>query len=121
MRLTLGDVAKAIGVSPPPHCVDRMVTGWSVDTRTLQPGDLFFALRGPAHDGHEYVRAAFQAGAAGAVVERDGDGPDDLLVVPNALAALQRLAIWARLRWGGTVVRVTGSAGKTTAKDAIAQ
>jgi len=98
---------------------DGRVTGWSVDTRTLAPGDLFFALRGPNHDGHAYVSAAMRMRAAGAVVELPIPGPN-ILRVPDTLAALQELAAWARREWNGQVVGVTGSAGKTTAKDAIA-
>ena len=96
-----------------------MVTGWSVDTRTLQPGDLFFALRGPNHDGHAYIDVALEKGAV-AVVGQALAGAQRSCVVPDSLAALQNLAAWAREQWGGRVVGVTGSAGKTTAKDAIA-
>ena len=117
MILDLQEVARAVeavGDFPPVP-----VTGWSVDTRTQRPGDLYFALRGPNHDGRDYVRAALENGAAGAVVERPAGLPGEL-VVKDSLRALQRLGAWARKRWGGTVVAVTGSAGKTTAKDAIA-
>jgi UDP-N-acetylmuramoyl-tripeptide--D-alanyl-D-alanine ligase len=93
--------------SPARVLEDPLITGWSVDSRTLKPGDLFFALRGSNHDGRAYVATAMEKGAVGAVVE-------------DALAALQGLAAWARVRWGGRIVGVTGSAGKTTAKDAIA-
>ncbi len=96
---------------------DAVVTGWSVDTRTLESGDLYFALRGPKHDGHEYAGRAMAQGAAGVVTERPMDGA---LVVSDTLRALQRLAGSARARWAGTVVGVTGSAGKTSTKDAIA-
>ena len=95
------------------------VTGWSVDTRTQNPGDVFFALRGPNFDGHDFVAAALDKGAAAAIVERS-TGKAGELVVSDSLAALQRLAAWARREWGGKVVGVTGSAGKTTTKDAIA-
>jgi UDP-N-acetylmuramoyl-tripeptide--D-alanyl-D-alanine ligase len=99
-----------------------LVTGWSVDTRTLAPGDLFFALRGPNHNGHAYAALAIENGAAGVVVEHaeHAVAGANVLVVPDALAALQNLAAWARGHWGGRIVGVTGSAGKTTAKDAIA-
>ena len=121
MRFALRDVALALGIDGAP---DRMVTGWSVDTRTLAPGDLFFALRGPCHDGHEYVRLALEKGASAAVVEdaveekMEVAGP--LLRVNDTLAALHAVAGWARACWGGEVIGVTGSAGKTTTKDAIA-
>jgi UDP-N-acetylmuramoyl-tripeptide--D-alanyl-D-alanine ligase len=95
-------------------------SGYSVDTRTLQPGDLFFALRGPNHDGHEHITEAFQRQAAAAVVEQAAPGAGAQIIVPDTLAALQCLAQWARKFWGGRVVAVTGSAGKTTTKDAIA-
>jgi UDP-N-acetylmuramoyl-tripeptide--D-alanyl-D-alanine ligase len=96
------------------------VSGFSVDTRTLAAGDLFFALRGPSHDGHDYVEEAIRKGAAGVVVDHAIEGIRHALVVPDTLGALQSMAGWARKRWGGQVIGVTGSAGKTTTKDAIA-
>jgi len=117
MILRLKDVAKAIGAPPPRDDVN--VTGWSVDSRSLAKGDLFFALCGPHHDGHDFIRAALAKGASGVVTERRLQAPN-ALVVRDSLAALQRLATIARQSWGGLVVGVTGSAGKTTTKDAIA-
>jgi UDP-N-acetylmuramoyl-tripeptide--D-alanyl-D-alanine ligase len=165
MTLDLQAVARAIGAtgSPPPV----QVSGWSVDTRTQQAGDVYFALRGESHDGHEFVGAAVEKGAAAVVVEEKAHtgmdparGADDrffssaarqatqddglhpvlpgseakprmaagpegaprcaTLVVADTLRALQSAGAWAREKWGGTVVGVTGSAGKTTTKDAIA-
>ena len=95
------------------------VNGWGVDTRTLEAGDVYFALRGPQHDGHAFVAQALALGASAAVVER-ASGAAGELVVSDSLRALQELARWARNAWGGRVVGVTGSAGKTTTKDAIA-
>ena len=118
MTLDLQEVARAMRAAGNPPAVK--VTGWSVDTRTQNAGDLYFALRGPNHDGHDFVGAALARGAAGVVVERTTGAPNEL-VVSDTLEALQELAAWARARWGGTVVGVTGSAGKTTTKDAIAQ
>ena len=97
-----------------------VISGWSIDTRTLAAGDLFFALRGPSHDGHDYVEEAIRKGAAGVVVDHAIEGLGNALVVPDTLGALQSLAGWARKQWGGQVIGVTGSAGKTTTKDAIA-
>src|SRR5258705_13779107 len=97
-----------------------VAAGWSVDSRTLEPGDLYFALRGPSHDGHDYVEAALRKGAAGVVVDHPVEGARNALVVKDTLGALQSLAKWARTRWGGQVIGVTGSAGKTTTKDAVA-
>jgi len=100
------------------------VTGWSVDTRTQSAGDLYFALRGPNHDGHDFVASAIRKGAAGVVVASGRELPPGLrgrqLAVADTLQALQDLGAWARRRWDGRVVGVTGSAGKTTTKDAIA-
>ena len=101
---------------------DAQVTGWSVDSRTLRPGDLFFALRGPTHDGHAYVAEVLKKGAVGIVVDREVAGEtDSILRVEDSLAALQTLASAARQEWAGDVVGVTGSAGKTTTKDVIAE
>jgi len=121
MTLGWGEVAQAMEASASPS--GPRISGWSIDTRTLEPGDLFFALRGPQRDGHDYVQAALEKGAAGAVVDNVPGrliGPRALLMVPDTLAALQTLAGWARRGWGGKVVGVTGSAGKTTTKDVIA-
>src|SRR5512143_3191966 len=100
---------------------DAQVTGWSVDSRTLRHGDLYFALRGPHHDGHAYVAEVLKKGAAGAVVDRDVEGAIPVLKVEDSLTALQALASSARREWDGDVVGVTGSAGKTTTKDVIAE
>ena len=118
MTLDLQEVARAMRAAGNPPAVK--VTGWSVDTRTQKAGDLYFALRGPNHDGHDFVGAAVAQGAAGVVVERRTGAPNELVAI-DTLEALQELAAWARANWGGTVVGVTGSAGKTTTKDAIAQ
>lgn len=118
MKIPLQSVAAALGHTAADEW--RLVTGWSVDTRTLEPGDMFFALRGPNHDGHDYVETAFARSAVAAVVERPINVAGTQIVVADSLAALRRLAEWARQRWDGEVVGVTGSAGKTTTKDAIA-
>jgi UDP-N-acetylmuramoyl-tripeptide--D-alanyl-D-alanine ligase len=104
---------------------DARITGWSVDSRTVSPGDLFFALRGPNHDGNAYVADALRKGAVAAIIDEQSDaGQNDmrpLLRVPDSLVALQKIAAWARNLWGGEVVGVTGSAGKTSTKDVIAE
>jgi len=117
MTIDLQDVAAAMKAA---GTIPRVkVSGWSVDTRTQNPGDVFFALRGPNHEGHDFVRAALEKGAAAVVVEQSTGAGNELLVA-DSLEALQRLACWARREWAGTVIGVTGSAGKTTTKDAIA-
>jgi UDP-N-acetylmuramoyl-tripeptide--D-alanyl-D-alanine ligase len=102
-------------------------TGYSIDTRTLAPGDLFFAIRGERFDAHDFVADALAKGACAAVVAsakaRDllPEGhAHPLLLVEDPLAALQTLAAAVRRHWGKRVVAVTGSAGKTTTKEAIA-
>ena len=101
---------------------EAQVTGWSVDSRTLRRGDLYFALRGPNHDGHAYVSEVLAKGAVGAVVDREvGGATATVLRAEDSLRALQTLASVARREWEGDVVGVTGSAGKTTTKDVIAE
>ncbi|MCS7043437.1 MAG: UDP-N-acetylmuramoyl-tripeptide--D-alanyl-D-alanine ligase [Bryobacteraceae bacterium] len=98
----------------------RECTSTSVDTRTLMPGAVFVALKGPNHDGHDYVAAAFEKGAAAAVVERPVAAGGPLEIVPSTLDWLQQKAAEARRAWPGLVVGITGSAGKTTTKEAVA-
>ena len=85
------------------------------DTRTLQPGDLFVALRGERYDAHDFLAGAREAGAVAALAERGlAEAALPGLEVPDTLAALQRLAQGWRQRWSGPVVAVAGSNGKTT-------
>lgn len=95
--------------------------GVSIDTRTLQPGDLFVALK-DVRDGHDFVAAALEKGAAAALVSRvpDGVAPDaPLLIVPDVLKALESLGAFARARTTARVVGVTGSVGKTSTKEML--
>lgn len=100
--------------------------GYSIDSRTLAPGELFFAVRGERLDGHDFVASALERGALAAVVSRERVQryPEGirakLLVVEDTLVALQALGAAVRRAWGRTLVAVTGSTGKTTTKDAIA-
>jgi UDP-N-acetylmuramoyl-tripeptide--D-alanyl-D-alanine ligase len=119
MNFLLSEVAAAMG-APDPGLPQADVGGWSVDSRSVAPGDLFFALKGPNHDGHDYVPEVLQKGAAAAVVDRAVSGEGVLLRVNDTLQALQTLAGWARARWAGRLVAVTGSSGKTTTKEVIA-
>jgi UDP-N-acetylmuramoyl-tripeptide--D-alanyl-D-alanine ligase len=99
------------------------ITGISMDTRTLREGELFFAIKGVNSDGHDYAGAAFEKGAAAAVVdEAHADalrelGP--LYVVTDVLSALERLGVAARTRSQARIVAVTGSVGKTSTKEAL--
>jgi len=96
-----------------------VVTGLSIDTRSLQPGDLFVALTA-ARDGHDFVADAFASGAAAALVSRVPDGvTGPCLVVPDVLAALTALGAAGRARSGARIVAVTGSVGKTSTKEML--
>lgn len=94
-------------------------TGVSIDTRTLQPGDLFIALQGENGDGHAFVADALAKGAAGAMVQRYLANADRLLLVDDTLGGLHRLGGYARDRFAGRLVAVTGSVGKTTTKEML--
>jgi UDP-N-acetylmuramoyl-tripeptide--D-alanyl-D-alanine ligase len=117
MTLAASFIAQSIGAVLP---FDEMqVSGWSIDSRTLNAGDCFFALRGPTHDGHDHVAKAFEKGASMVVVEEAvSTGPQ--LIVADTTLALAQLGGSARAHWPGKVIGVTGSAGKTTTKDTIA-
>ncbi len=128
MRLMLGQIADWIHAEGD-FTTDREVFGYSIDSRTVGAGELFFAVRGERVDGHDFVARALDAGAVAAVVSQHWLAPDELdacrlLRVPEGedcvLHALQMLARAVRRQWGGRVIGVTGSAGKTTTKDAIA-
>ena len=95
--------------------------GVSIDTRTIQPGDLFVALRTATGDGHAHVTEALRRGAAGALVHDQDSVPDGaaILVAANTQDALTRLGAFGRQRFEGSVVAVTGSVGKTTTKDML--
>ncbi|TVR51340.1 MAG: UDP-N-acetylmuramoyl-tripeptide--D-alanyl-D-alanine ligase [Puniceicoccaceae bacterium] len=97
------------------------LTGASIDTRTLAPGELFIALRGAERDGHAYLAAAAAGGAAAAVVSTPDPGlAMPQLVVDDTLAALHRLARARRAAFAGPVIGLTGSCGKTSTKDLLA-
>ncbi len=101
---------------------DWQVTGISIDSRTLQPGDLFVALPGPNFDGHDYVARALAGGAAAALVHRrPSDVPAEapLLLVEDALRGLSDLGAAARARSTARVIAVTGSVGKTGSKEML--
>ncbi|MGE4306374.1 MAG: UDP-N-acetylmuramoyl-tripeptide--D-alanyl-D-alanine ligase [Novosphingobium sp.] len=96
---------------------DFTVTGVEIDSRDVQPGDLFFALKGESTDGHRFVEMAFAKGAAAVVVDRPVDGPH--VLVNDTMDALVRLGAAARARTRGPVIGVTGSVGKTGVKEMI--
>lgn len=120
---SVGEMARAMGAdftSYVPAVIDRIVTGVSTDTRTIAVGDVYFAIRGEHFDGADYVRDAFKAGALCAVVNRGGNIDDQvgpILTVNDTVLALGAAAKAFRSLFRGTVVAITGSNGKTTAKD----
>ncbi|MFZ0289369.1 MAG: UDP-N-acetylmuramoyl-tripeptide--D-alanyl-D-alanine ligase [Candidatus Sulfotelmatobacter sp.] len=123
MRLTLARIAEFISAAGE-FAREEVACGYSIDSRTVGLGQLFFAVKGERLDGHDFVEQALEKGAAGAVVRKDrlGRYPQQarLLAVEDTLVALQTLATAARKLWGKPLIAVTGSAGKTTTKEAIA-
>ena len=148
MNLPLGRIAEYLSVPAselgPTFDRDAVATGYSIDSRTIKPGEVFFAVRGERMDGHDFIKQAFEKGAIAAVVSkekldfitsqiapdalvRDGrlrapapSAEITLLPVEDTLVALQLLAQAVRRLWARPLIAVTGSAGKTTTKDAIA-
>lgn len=120
MILTLSEIARITGsrvILPATPVAD-----WSIDTRTLVPGAVYFALRGENHDGHRFLRAAAEQGAIAAIVD-EGKHPEPegmrLIPVADPLLALQQLAAEARNHLPCPLIAITGSAGKTTTKETI--
>ena len=123
MKLALSKIAEFIGAAGDfPR--DDVAQAYSIDSRTVRPGELFFAVKGEHFDGHEFVPSALENGAVAAVARNDrSDRFSDknrLLFVDDTLVALQTLATAVRKVWGRPLIGVTGSAGKTTTKEAIA-
>ncbi|MBI3650197.1 MAG: UDP-N-acetylmuramoyl-tripeptide--D-alanyl-D-alanine ligase [Acidobacteria bacterium] len=113
----------------------RDILGYSIDSRTLRKGELFFAIRGEVHDGHKFVAEVLRRGAIAAVVNKDSDISANLqtsdagqrtqdhglrLFIADTLDALQQLASAVVKSWRGQLVAITGSAGKTTTKELTA-
>lgn len=124
IALAAGTLAAAMGGRLVAGESEHYVTGFSIDSRTLAAGDLFFAIVA-ARDGHEFVGAAARRRAAGVVVDRPvvmPDGSESFVIeVADTTRGLQDLARYVRRESGATVVAITGSAGKTTTKDVIAE
>lgn len=132
MKLTLAEAAIGAGaVLEAPASIANagalMVSGYSIDSRTVMEGELFFAVRGERLDGHDFLTPALNRGAVAAVVSRarvttlpNAVLAAPLLVADDPLTALQVLAAHMRRQWGRRVVAITGSAGKTTTKEAAA-
>jgi UDP-N-acetylmuramoyl-tripeptide--D-alanyl-D-alanine ligase len=124
MNLTLEEISNAVGgaLEGPRN---TKVKGYSIDTRTLHAGEIFFAVKGPRFDGHQFLDQAFQKKASAVVVEEAGlkpapGGAQPMIHVRSTVAALQTLARHVRRQWRNPIIGVTGSAGKTTTKEMIA-
>lgn len=124
--MKLSEIAQIIGASVEPKATWAGIEpqGFSIDSRTIELGQLFFAIRGARHDGHAFVADAVARGACAAVVSEQVAMPEarsaPLLRVDDTLAALQSLARAVRQAWGGPVIAITGSAGKTATKELTA-
>lgn len=120
MKLTLGEIVQFTG--SPTGVPDQMISGWSIDTRTLPSGALYIPIRGKNHDGHAFLQAAAERGAAAALVD-DRHRPEMpgmfLIRVADTLIALQQLARRARAKLRFPIIGITGSAGKTSTKEAL--
>jgi UDP-N-acetylmuramoyl-tripeptide--D-alanyl-D-alanine ligase len=123
MKLSLARIAEFIAATGD-YDARAIALGYSIDSRTVQPDELFFAVKGERFDGHDFVEQALSAGAAGAVVGKDQWARyslrKGLLAVDDTLVALQTLATAVRKLWGKTAIGITGSMGKTTTKEAMA-
>ncbi|MGH9560685.1 MAG: Mur ligase domain-containing protein, partial [Terracidiphilus sp.] len=132
MRWSVVQAAEALGIAAPSGLdPSAVLAGVSIDSRTIQPEELFLAIHGPHHDGHDHVAGALERGASAALVARDrlSQYPEQirlrLFAVDDTLAALQRLAsraceIWRKRRPGRLIAGVAGSVGKTTTKEILA-
>ncbi len=121
MKLPLSRIAEFVGANGVfPR--DAIASGYSIDSRSIQAGDLFFAVQGERLDGHDFVEQALDRGAIAAVIDKEQAhrfrGP--CLRVDDTLGALQALAAAVRQLWNKPLVGITGSAGKTTTKEAVA-
>lgn len=124
MKIAVADMLRATGGVWQDAPAEAVFCGWSIDSRTVKTGDIFFAITGDVQDGHQFVENAFAAGAAAAFVRLDyrrADGSDrGLIHCSDPLRALHELAAWSRDQGDLRVVGITGSCGKTTTKDITA-
>src|SRR5438309_3287369 len=127
MRWTIAQVAGALGTRPGAG-LDPLarLAGVSIDSRTIRAGELFVAIHGPRHDGHDHVAGALELGALAAIVAEAhlprlaGWVGDRCIPVADTFQALKQLARAVREAWGGKLAGVTGSVGKTTTKEILA-
>ena len=121
MRIALSELAERLGGALSQSEINILqseILGFATDSRDVKPGDLFIAIRGANVDGHEFVKIAFERGAVAALVERPVEGPH--ILVDNVVDALARMAQSYREEFDGPVIGITGSAGKSSAKEFVA-
>src|SRR5258708_1848337 len=123
MKLPLSRIAEFVS-STGEYDHKAIAHAYSIDSRTIKPGELFFAVKGERIDGHDFVQQALEKGAVGAVVRKDQLAryvvKTGLLAVSDTLVALQTLGAAVRRLWAKPLVGITGSTGKTTTKESIA-
>src|SRR5438034_11770105 len=127
MRWTIAQVADALGTRPGTGLNPlARVAGVSIDSRAIRAGELFMAIHGPRHDGHDHVASALERGAMAAVVAEAqlpryaGPVRERSIAVADTFDALKQLARAVRESWSGKVAGITGSVGKTTTKEILA-
>jgi UDP-N-acetylmuramoyl-tripeptide--D-alanyl-D-alanine ligase len=123
IKILSAEVSDAIAAA---QLSEHVISGYSIDSRTIGKDELFFAIRGEVHDGHKFVKDVLQRGCIAAVVNRNSQEVADrqnsglLIIVDDTLEALQRLSGSVVKDWPGQLVAITGSAGKTTTKELTA-
>jgi UDP-N-acetylmuramoyl-tripeptide--D-alanyl-D-alanine ligase len=121
MKLSSSEISQAIGAIRQPAHDEIVPVGYSIDSRTIRPGECFIAIRGRNFDGHQFISEALSKGASLLIANTNTGNHwpshSPILIVENTLLALQRLATHVRAKWGKRLVAITGSTGKTTTKD----
>ena len=122
--LSLSTLAELAGAKMIRGSGERVAFGVGIDSRTIKPGELFVAIRGPKHDGHDHIAGAAAKGALAAIVSREDVGQVPagfaLLLVKDTLAALQKMARGYRLLLPTRIASITGSSGKSSTKEMLA-
>ena len=121
MKLSSSEISQAVRAVRKPSDDGIVPLGYSIDSRTIQSGECFIAIKGPNFDGHQFIREALSKGACLVVAQAEADQPwpveAPVLLVKDTLLALQQLATYVRRKWGHKVIAITGSTGKTTTKE----
>ncbi|HTQ09391.1 MAG TPA: Mur ligase domain-containing protein, partial [Fimbriimonadaceae bacterium] len=120
MSIPVDQFAKIVGGEAHGFAPDAFIAGFATDNREVHPGDLFLAIEGERVDGHDFAADAVARGAVGALVEHLVNPSLPQVLVPNLVVALAQFGKHYRNQFAGPVIGVTGSAGKTTAKEFIA-